>query len=149
MRASTLILPALLSLASALPTTTLLSRAGGPAILPLPSTCTVSHPLTGPPSFLPAPATTPLYSAYYPSFTSNTTQMAQQCVQQCYGYGTHVECKTADWAENVVVPKGYYGTEGGYLATACLLFDKVLGEGDFVAAPEGQGTGAIAAVVQC
>lgn len=75
--------------------------------------------------------------------------MAQQCLQQCYGYGTHVECKTAYWAENVTVPKGYYGSEGGYLATACLLFGRVLGEGDFVGAPEGQGVGAWAAVVEC
>lgn len=75
--------------------------------------------------------------------------MAEQCLQQCYGYGNHVECKTAYWAENVVVPKGYYGSEGGYLATACLMFDRVLGVQDFVAAPEGQGTGAFAASIQC
>lgn len=75
--------------------------------------------------------------------------MAQQCLQQCYGYGDHVECKTAFWAENVLVPPGYYGTQGGYLATACLMFDRLLGQGDFVAAPEGQGTGAFAATVEC
>lgn len=147
------------SLASALPTSNLTPRAGGPAIVPIPSTCTIT-PLAPPTSsnnnnnnqsFLPAPATADasLYSAYYPSFSSNKTQMAQQCLQQCYGYGDHIECRTAFWAENVVVPPGYYGTEGGYLATACLMFDRVLSEGDFVGAPEGQGTGAFAATVEC
>ncbi|KAJ5058003.1 hypothetical protein J3E74DRAFT_366852, partial [Bipolaris maydis] len=137
----------LCSLVSALPTSNLDPRAGGPAIVPIPSTCTVT-PLAPPTtsssssnnnnqSFLPAPGTTDasLYSAYYPSFSSNKTQMAQQCLQQCYGYGDH----------NVLVPPGYYGTQGGYLATACLMFDRLLGQGDFVAAPEGQGTGAFAA----
>ncbi|USP74665.1 uncharacterized protein yc1106_01939 [Curvularia clavata] len=152
MRANLLPAAFLCSLASALalPTSNL-PRAGGPAIVPIPSTCTVTQPVAATPSFLPAPATTAatLYSAYYPSFSSNKTQMAQQCLQQCYGYGTHTECKTAYWAENVVIPKGYYGTEGGGLATACLMFDRELGQEDFVLAPEGQGTGAWAGVIEC
>jgi hypothetical protein len=90
-----------------------------------------------------------LYSSYYPSYTSNTTAMAQQCLQQCYGYGYHVECKTAYWAENMVVPAGYYGTAGGQLETACLMFSRALTSDDFVAAPEGQGTGATAGNIAC
>ena len=145
---------AICSLASALPTSDLISRAGGPAVKPIPANCTVTRPLTpaAPPCYLPAPAATTtalLYSAYYPSFSSNTTQMALQCLQQCYGYGNPGQCKTAYWAENVVVPKGYYGTEGGYLSTACLMFDRALTGADFVAAPQGQATDAFAATIEC
>lgn len=75
--------------------------------------------------------------------------MAEQCLQQCYGYGTHVECKTAFWAENLVVPAGYYGTPGGQLSTGCLLFSQALTSSDFVAAPEGQATDAFAGTIAC
>ena len=141
------------SLASALPTSNIVARAGGPAITPIPSNCTVTDPLPTDPntSYVPAPAAHDdmLYSSYYPSYTSNTTAMAQQCLQQCYGYGYHVECKTAYWAENVVVPAGYYGTAGGQLETACLMFSRALTGDDFVAAPEGQGTSATASNIAC
>ncbi|KAF2850556.1 hypothetical protein T440DRAFT_468533 [Plenodomus tracheiphilus IPT5] len=152
---TTLFLTALVSLSSALPTTnTLVSRAGGPAIVPIPDTCTITNPLpttTGTTSFLPAPSTNSdiLYSAYYSSFSTNKTAMAEQCLQQCYGYGYHVECKTAFWAENVLTPAGYYGTPGGDLATACVLFGRALVAGDFVVAPEGQGTDAFAGNIAC
>jgi hypothetical protein len=90
-----------------------------------------------------------LYNAYYPSFSTNKTAMAEQCLQQCYGYGNHVECKTAFWAENIVVPAGYYGTPGGQLSTGCVLFSRTLESGDFVAAPEGQATDAFAGSIAC
>ncbi|KAG9191854.1 hypothetical protein G6011_10588 [Alternaria panax] len=150
---TTLLAAALCSLVSALPTTNTVARAGGPAIVPIPSTCTVtdSLPADSNTSYVPSPAAHDdiLYSSYYPSYTSNTTAMAQQCLQQCYGYGYHVECKTAYWAENIVVPAGYYGTAGGQLETACLMFSKVLTSDDFVAAPEGQGKSAIASSIAC
>ena len=75
--------------------------------------------------------------------------MAEQCLEQCYGYGYHVECKTAYWAENVVMPAGYYGSSGGQLETACLMFNRTLVEDDFVVAPEGQATDAFAGNIQC
>ncbi|KAI4943879.1 hypothetical protein J4E91_009025 [Alternaria rosae] len=150
---TTILATAFCSLASALPTSNTVPRAGGPAIVPIPSTCTVTDPLpTGSnASYIPSPAAHDdiLYSSYYPSYSSNTTAMAQQCLQQCYGYGYHVECKTSYWAENVVVPAGYYGTAGGQLETACLMFSRALTSDDFVAAPEGQGTGATAGNIAC
>ena len=154
MRTSTTIfVAALYSLASALPTSNNIPRAGGPAITPIPSNCTVTDPMPNgcSTSYLPASAAHDdiLYSSYYPSFSSNKTEMARQCLQQCYGYGYHVECKTAYWAENVVVPKGYYGTEGGQLSTACLMFNRTLTSEDFVPAPEGQGTGSFAGNIAC
>lgn len=140
---------AIVTIASALPAD-ILPRAGGPAIVPIPSTCTVTNPLPAA-SYQPAPLTADdvLYNAYYPSFSTNKTAMAEQCLQQCYGYGNHVECKTAFWAENIVVPAGYYGTPGGQLSTGCVLFSRTLESGDFVAAPEGQATDAFAGSIAC
>lgn len=140
-------------LASAMPAAEVYARAGGPAIVPVPSTCTVTSPLPTSPDtlYLPGPAAMSdlLYSAYYSSFSSNKSAMAEQCLQQCYGYGYHVECKTEYWAENVEVPKGYYGSPGGQLSTACLLFKRPLTNGDFVAAPAGQATDASAGNIVC
>ncbi|KAF2824193.1 hypothetical protein CC86DRAFT_51701 [Ophiobolus disseminans] len=159
MRTSTatnlLLAAALATITSARPaiTSNIVARAGGPAIVPLPSTCTVTNPLptSGATTYQPVPLTSNalLYSAYYPSFSSNKTLMAEQCLQQCYGYGNHVECKTAFWAENIVVPAGYYGTPGGQLSTGCIMFSRTLTDSDFVAAPEGQATDAFAGNIAC
>ncbi|EDU45592.1 hypothetical protein A1F94_002948 [Pyrenophora tritici-repentis] len=149
---TTFLIAAISSLASALPTSNIVPRAGGPAITPIPSTCAVTSPMPASnASYMPAPATKSdiLYSAYYSAFSSNTTAMAQQCLEQCYGYGYHVECKTAYWAQNVAVPAGYYGTAGGQLETACLMFNRALTSDDFVVAPEGQGTDAVARNIVC
>jgi hypothetical protein len=143
------------ALASALPAINhdVVPRAGGPAIVPIPSTCSVTDPLPSSQavSYMPAPSTDDalLYSSYYPSFSTNKTVMAEQCAQSCYGYGTHVECKTAFWAENVVVPAGYYGSSGGQLSTGCLFFSRELASSDFVVAPEGQATDAFARNIAC
>jgi hypothetical protein len=152
---SLLSIAALTNVANALPAITpgVAPRAGGPAITPIPSTCTVTNPLptSDSTSYQPAPSTKDdiLYTAYYGSPSSNKTAMAQQCLEQCYGYGYHVECKTAFWAENLVVTEGYYGTPGGQLSTGCLFFDRALTSDDFVAAPEGQATNAFAGNIAC
>ncbi|KAH9883194.1 hypothetical protein J1614_000050 [Plenodomus biglobosus] len=145
---------ALASVVSAFPTAnTIVTRAGGPAIVPIPKACTVTSPLpiTTGTSYFPAPATEIdiLYSAYYTSFTTNKTAMAEQCLQQCYGYGYHTECKTAYWAENVPTPAGYFGTPGGGLSTACVFFTRALSADDFVLAPAGQATDAFAGNIAC
>jgi hypothetical protein len=75
--------------------------------------------------------------------------MAKQCSEQCYGYGDHTECKAYYWAENIVVPAGYYGSAGGELSTGCLFFNKALTSDDFVAAAEGQATIASAGNIAC
>lgn len=155
---STTLFTAFATLTSALPTTTLVDRAGGPAVKPIPDTCTLSDPHTqsttpssDPSAFLPAASvkSVELYAAYYPSPSSNKTQLAQQCLEQCYGYGTSTECKGAFWAENVPVPAGYYGSAGGQLETACVFYTRALTGGDFEAAPEGQGTSAYARNIAC
>jgi len=152
---SLLSIAAFTALASALPAINhnILPRAGGPAIVPIPSTCAVTNALPASQgySYIPAPSTDDalLYSAYYPSFSTDTTVMAEQCANQCYGYGDHVECKTAFWAENLVVPAGYYGSTGGQLLTGCLFFTRALTSEDFVAAPEGQATDAVAKNIAC
>ena len=76
--------------------------------------------------------------------------MAQQCLQQCYGYGTSTECLGAFWAENIVVPPSHsYGGAGGQLETACIFYTRALTEGDFEKAPEGQGTSAYTRNIAC
>ncbi|KAH3952210.1 hypothetical protein HBI56_166960 [Parastagonospora nodorum] len=152
---SLLSIGAISAVANALPATPkgIAARAGGPAIVPIPPTCSVSDPLPSSEStsYQPAPSTNDalLYNAYYGSFSANKTAMAQQCLEQCYGYGYHVECKTAFWAENLVMPAGYHGTPGGQLSTGCLFFDRALTKEDFVPAPEGQATDAFAGNIVC
>jgi hypothetical protein len=75
--------------------------------------------------------------------------MSEQCLEQCYGYGYHVECKTAFWAENLVVPAGYYGTPGGQRSTGCLLFNRTLDNLDFVIAQETQAMNVVARNIKC
>lgn len=143
------------SVSNALPASTpaIAPRAGGPAITPIPSSCTVTNPLpsSNSASYEPAPSTEDaiLYTAYYSLPSTNKTALAQQCLEQCYGYGYHVECKTAFWAENLVVPEGYYGTPGGQLSTGCLFFERALTSDDFVPAPEGQAINAFAGSIAC
>ncbi|KAL5115179.1 hypothetical protein ACEQ8H_006933 [Pleosporales sp. CAS-2024a] len=149
---------ALSAVSSALPTSSkVLARAGAPSISPIPATCRVTSPLpasadsTSTTTYQPGPSTDNdmLYTAYYPAFSTNKTAMAQQCLEQCYGYGTHVECKTAYWAENLVVPAGYRGGPGDSLSTGCLMFSRALTTEDFVQAPAGQATDAFAGDIAC
>jgi hypothetical protein len=148
------ILASLVTLTLALPSSTLSKRAGGPAISPIPSSCTISHPLptaTADETYIPAPSTSGvlIYSAYYPSPSTNKTALALQCLQQCYGYGYKGDCVASYWAENVPTPSGYYGTAGGYLETACLYYSRELTETDFVVAPKGQATTPSAGNISC
>lgn len=153
--ASLLFIAAIATTASALPTTSsdIVARAGGPAAVPIPSSCVVTNPLptTDSVSYQPAPATDVdrTYHVYYPSFSTNKTMMAQQCLEQCYGLGGPPGCKAAFWAENIVVPAGYYGTPGGQLSTGCIMFQRPLESTDFVPAPAGQATDAFAGNILC
>jgi hypothetical protein len=148
-------LTAFTTLVSALPVmnTVLITRAGGPAIISIPASCNITDPLANQPSerYIPAATTKSalLYSAYYSSLSTNKTAMSEQCLEQCYGYGNHVECKTAFWGENLVVPAGYYGTPGGQLSTGCLLFNQALDISDFVIAHESQVLNPVARNIKC
>ena len=75
--------------------------------------------------------------------------MSLQCLQQCHGFGDGSQCKTAFWAEKMVVPEGYHRGSGGQLETACLLFNRALGNGDFEAAPKGLALNAFAWGLSC
>ena len=155
MLTSTFFVVVLPTFATAIPLlNTIIPRAGGPIGKPIPSTCTVINPI---PSLSPGQGALPLestgstlfFSAYYPSPSDNITAMAEQCFQQCYGYGDSTECKTAFWAENVVVPAGYYGGPGGDLMTACLFFNATLTSADFGITDGDLGTTPAAADIQC
>jgi len=150
MFASTLLLAALPLLASASPIT---SRAGGPTAIPIPANCTVINPLphascgTGNVNgWQPQVATDNfIFSAYFGG-TGSAASQADFCFQQCHGY---LNCVSAVLAQNVPTPKGYYGSEGGELSTACLFYDIYLNPNDFVPAPEGQWLNATAASIYC
>lgn len=120
-------------------------RAGGPAIKPIPSSCTITDPKPAEANFLPK-GVEPLYAAYFPSPSTNTTQMAEQCLQQCYGYGDSTQCHAAFWAENVEVPQGSRGT--GKMTT-CQLFSRPLTAQDFEPAMDGEATDAYARNLAC
>ena len=152
----TLLAVGMFASASALPTVPRSIFAGGPAAEPIPTNCTITNlaPTLGQmrnESYIPTAATNNdvLYSAYYPSPSTNTTTMSLQCLQQCHGYGDGSQCKTAFWAENMPVPEGYYRTSGEQLETACLFFTRALGDEDFEIAPEGQASTAFAWSLQC
>ncbi|QIX00243.1 hypothetical protein AMS68_005760 [Peltaster fructicola] len=143
----------------------LVQRAGGPASVPKPDNCTIvdALPNVGPlfsrtkpgqacewqPSadFL---AASLLYQAYY---TSSDTVEANwnQCIEQCYGYGTSGTCKSALLAYNVPIPKGYFGntTRDVPNEIGCLLFKDYATPLDFVPAPAGHYTNETAASVYC
>lgn len=139
------------SCTDALPTTTMIiQRAGGPAAVPLPPSCNLTNLAPtlrqmGDETYIPSTTANNdiLYAAYYPSYSTNITTMSLQCAQQCHGYGDGSQCKTAFWAEKMVVPKGYYGGSGGQLETACVLFNRTLETKDFEAAPKGNALNAI------
>jgi hypothetical protein len=143
---TTTLLTTIVALTAASPLT---PRAGGPAIKPIPSTCTITNPHPAGTNFVPAlPAgEQPLYAAYYPSPSTNKTLLSEQCLQQCYGYGDSTECHASFWAENVEVPQGYRGA--GNIMTACVLFTRPLTANDFEDAPAGQATDAYTRNLAC
>lgn len=146
---TTTLLTAFAALAAAAPTSNVVARAGGPAIKPIPSTCSITNPEGSATNFLPGPGAeaVQLYGAYYPSFSTNKTLMSEQCLQQCYGYGDSTQCKAAFWAENVFVPAGNPGA--GQLETACLMYTRFLTTADFKPAPAGQATDAYTRNLAC
>ncbi|ORY00658.1 hypothetical protein BCR34DRAFT_494420 [Clohesyomyces aquaticus] len=155
MIAATLLFTALASLSTALPTSSKLdARAGGPAIVPIPSSCAVTNPYptasSSSQTYTPGPSADNArgYYAYYPAF-SDIDSMQLQCLEQCYGYGNKGDCVSAFWAQNLPVPDGYYGSTGGPLMTGCLFFNRTLTPEDFVVAPEGQATTPYARNIQC
>lgn len=152
----TLMAADMLPLTNALPAPVPAVLAGGPAAVPIPANCTITNlvPTLGQmrnQSYIPTAEASNdiLYSAYYPSPSINATAKSLQCLQQCYGYGDGSQCKTAFWAEDVTVPKGYYGSPGGQLETACLFFTRSLKDEDFVFVPEGQASNAFAWSIKC
>jgi len=118
--------------------TNLLVRAGGPAIVPIPSSCNITSPLPISPSQISPPqsykprvnvSSSEIYSYYLsPDSTANFTE----CLEQCYGFGDPGECKSAYMAQDVPAPP-LFGAPGGSLSTACLMYNITLTKHDFVA----------------
>jgi hypothetical protein len=144
MRFSTLLTTTLLTTSAlALPTNPAHpKRAGGPAFTPIPSTCPVYTVLpvplsSSPPHYAPlasVDASNQVYAAYYEPASSNDTSVYIGCLEQCNGLSG---CKAAYIAWDVPTPKGYYGTPGGDLMTACLMYNRTLVVADFEVAGSG------------
>jgi len=140
----------------------ILPRAGGPTAKSIPSDCTIINPLphaaaaaacstTGVDGYMPSSNLSSahlLYSSYFESSLSPADQ-ATQCLQQCYGYGEPGQCKSALVGEQIPTPKGYFGTAGGVLETACLFYDSYMDPTWFVAAPSGQYVNVTAGNIYC
>jgi hypothetical protein len=145
-------LTTLLSLTAALPTTDNLSaRAGGPSIVPIPSTCSVtcSAPTYPTDAFKPTSAFTTahgVYSFYLPNDSvTNVSSSYNTCLEQCYGYGNKGDCVSTLWAANVTY-QAYGFTNTGY---ACLMFGAHLTGADLVAVTDGSYTGARGTNIAC
>lgn len=144
---------AFLLLASILPLTAFSSplpsiQAGGPSIIPIPSSCNVTNPLPYSDGYMPSANFTSanvVYSAYYDS-PGEPSAVAQQCFEQCHGLSG---CKSAFSGYQIPTPKGYYGTAGGELEIGCIMFGTFMAPGDFVPAPEGQYQNSSAANISC
>lgn len=140
-------------------------RAGGPTFEPIPQNCTITNQLpTNTTSPTATNATTlpsgwklpsnftachEIYASYFSQPFYTPAEQALHCQQQCYSFSTRGTCKAVLLGYNVPTPEGYYGTEGGKLATACLLYDVFLEEGMFVPAPQGQFVNETASNVDC
>ena len=130
-------------------------RAGGPAIVPIPSNCTIINPLphaacgtANVNGWMPASNESLLYSAYFDGFL-NQSEQAEQCLEQCYGYGNPGQCKSAFVGYQIPTPPGYFGTNGGDLETACLLYSTYSDPTNFTVAPAGQYLNATAGNIYC
>ncbi|RMX72718.1 hypothetical protein D0869_14330 [Hortaea werneckii] len=158
----------LLGLLTALSTTAspIAPRAGGPTFEPIPKNCTITNQLptnttsptdTNATTLLPSGWKLPsnftkhheLYSSYFSQPFYTPAEQALHCQQQCYGFSARGTCKAVLLGYNVPTPEGYHGTEGGELATACLLYDVFLEAGMFVSAPQGQFVNETASNVDC
>lgn len=137
----------------------ILPRAGGPIGKPIPSNCTQTNPL-------PSPNTTTgqvsgvqpdadftsanlIYSAYFSEPNLTPAEQSQQCFEQCYGYGEPGDCISALLGFDIPTPAGYYGTSGGQLSTACLMYREFLNPGVFVDSVEGQWVNLTAVDISC
>jgi len=133
-------------------------RAGGPAIVPLASNCTLMNPLphasqhpgnASISGYQPSAlfSSSQIYSWYIPQpdFISQEARWSN-CIQQCNGLSG---CVSAFMAYNAPLPKGWLGLPGGELEVGCFMFNKTLTPLDFVAAQKGNYVNATAGNIYC
>lgn len=89
-----------------------------------------------------------IYSAYFESSLNQSAQ-AEQCLQQCYGFGLPGTCKSALLGYNIPTPPGFFSTAGGQLETACLLYSATMDPNTFITAPSGQYVNETAGNIYC
>lgn len=139
----------------------MLPRAGGgPMPKPIPSNCTITNALPHTATECRSASingwmprinftnTHLLYAAYF-DVPQTAEELWKTCSEQCYGYGYEGDCKSVILAQDVPTPKGYYGTLGGELLTACLLFGQSITPNDFEMAQVGQWVNETAWSIYC
>jgi hypothetical protein len=133
-------------------------RAGGPAITPIPASCTIMNPLPHASQYYGngtvsgwVPSSDALSHQIYSWYLSQPDYMTinnrwSNCIEQCNGLSG---CASAFMAYNAPLPKGYYGLPGGQLEVGCLFFNRTLTPLDFVTAKAGQYVNATAGNIYC
>lgn len=127
-------------------------RAGAPEAVPLPSSCTTYNPLLAlePTNYAPAPSflnESTIYAFYLYHDSPAVTGAYTKCIQQCHGFGNDT-CKAIFYASAVPRPP-MFGSPGGYLTTACLMFDRFVEADDFVIAESGTYDSPVVACLSC
>ena len=127
-------------------------RAGAPEAVPLPSNCMTHNPLLAlePANYAPSPSLvnkSAIYAFYLQPDTPAISGGYTKCLQQCYGLGNGT-CKSVFYASAVPRPP-MFGSPGGGLTTACLMFDRTLMVNDFVVAKVGTYESPVAACLHC
>ena len=126
-------------------------RAGGPAIVPIPSDCSVTcaAPTYPTDAFKATDAFTTansVFSQYIPSDSvTNVSDSYNTCLEQCFGFGNPGECVSTVFASNVTY-QAFGVTSVGY---ACIMFGGPIAGGDLEAVTDGSWAGARGTNIGC
>ena len=124
---SAILLSSVTALAAAVPTKVVEARAGGPAITPLPPTCTAVNVLPSPTAnMVPLPGLAD-FVAWKPNFPESesdeqTRQLAEDCVLQCHSIGISPPCVAAYFRHDAT-----HGASGN----TCIGYNRLLQASDF------------------
>jgi hypothetical protein len=138
---------------TALSTSTPLShpkRAGGPAAIPIPSSCNItgiySYPFST--SFKTSDAFDSVHQGYYfilGENPANETDALNQCLEQCYGYGDGYQLKSVLWSYNATYEEFGANTTG----VGCFMYDTFITKDDLVPTDDSTYTEARAINIEC
>ncbi|MCJ1326291.1 hypothetical protein MMC10_002955 [Thelotrema lepadinum] len=146
-----MILTTLFALAPLALSAPLTLRAGGPGIVSIPSTCSVTcaaptYPTDAFKATDSFTSTNSVFNQYIPSDSvTNVSASYNTCLEQCFGFGNPGECVSTVFASNVTY-QAYGVTSVGY---ACIMFGKSLTGADMEAVTDGSWAGARGTNIGC